>query len=84
MHFDRNPFHVLMRRVQNGISDFRFGTLSSRFPSYGVASVAVKGLMSSSVTRLKASKGLFCLHTHGSSFLCAEIRVTDGTDQVCV
>ena len=44
MHFDRNPFHVLMRRGQQSLNGLKFGTFTGRFPSDGVASVAVKEL----------------------------------------
>ena len=44
MHFDRNPFHVLMRQGQKSLNGLKFGTFTGRFLSDGVASVAVKEL----------------------------------------
>ena len=47
MHFDRNPFTLPCEggKSLNQADDFKFGTFISRFPSVGVACMAVKGLI---------------------------------------
>ena len=47
MHFDRNLFTYFSRigRGPKSFNGFRLGTFIGRFPSDGVGSMAVKGLM---------------------------------------
>ena len=43
MHFDRNPFTCSCKRGKR-LNDFKLGTFTSRVPSDGASSMAVKGL----------------------------------------
>ena len=47
VHFGRNPFTCSCKGRGGGgggLNDFKFGTVTGHFPSYGVASMAVKRL----------------------------------------